>query len=243
MRYTEIILKTQREPDALEIIKNFIEFAAEELDLSEMPRFILMTGNTLGTTFGAYAPGAHTIYLEIGNRHPVDVLRTLAHEMVHYRQDLNDELHDKSGEDGSEHENEANAEAGRIMRKFGKANPDLYRSGPIMEGRESEILHREEGDPGDLRVFQTRAPDGHEAIEYQADSFSWTHLRRIIWKATDELPSIRFQVVDRSGTPKFFIMGEPGEIAELVRRLDVWNVPHIEGRKARELARARRRGQ
>jgi Zn-dependent peptidase ImmA (M78 family) len=53
-----------------------------------------------------------------------DILRTLAHELVHHMQNLKgDEL---NGDDGSEIENEANAQAGVIMRKFGRENPEIF---------------------------------------------------------------------------------------------------------------------
>jgi Zn-dependent peptidase ImmA (M78 family) len=53
-----------------------------------------------------------------------DILRTLAHELVHHMQNLNgDEL---NGEDGSDTENEANAMAGVIMREFGRENPEIF---------------------------------------------------------------------------------------------------------------------
>jgi len=53
-------------------------------------------------------------------------LRTLAHELVHRKQQLEDRLYVGAGDDGSDIENEANAEAGVIMRKFGKANPIIF---------------------------------------------------------------------------------------------------------------------
>jgi hypothetical protein len=53
-----------------------------------------------------------------------DILRTLAHELVHHMQNLNgDEL---NGDDGSGIENEANAMAGVIMREFGRENPEIF---------------------------------------------------------------------------------------------------------------------
>jgi Zn-dependent peptidase ImmA (M78 family) len=70
--------------------------------------------------------GGHKINLTIKNRHIMDCCRTLAHELVHYRQDLNNELNNDSGKDGSPHENEANYIAGIIMRKWGKMHPELF---------------------------------------------------------------------------------------------------------------------
>ena len=128
MRYRDLV---GQEFDIVEIIDLFIDFAISELELSETPHVILTSNGELGTTFGSYDPNDDTVYVEIANRHPMDILRSLAHELVHFRQDLANELHADSGKDGSEHENEANAEAGRIMRKFGKRKPELFRAAPL----------------------------------------------------------------------------------------------------------------
>jgi hypothetical protein len=52
-------------------------------------------------------------------------LRTLAHELIHYKQDSQGRIKPDSGETGSPEENEANAGAGIIMRDFDQANPEL----------------------------------------------------------------------------------------------------------------------
>lgn len=126
MRYHEIIQPTQPTLEDHEFIQPFVEFAGAFLGLSDLPTVELMTGNSLGSSFGLYTPGEAKIRVEVGQRHPVDVLRTLAHEMVHYSQDLKGELQAGSGRDGSPQENEANSVAGVIMRQYGKANPDLF---------------------------------------------------------------------------------------------------------------------
>ena len=64
----------------------------------------------------------HKITISTKGRHIMDTFRTLAHEMVHHKQNLNNELHSESGATGSEHENQANSEAGIIMRKFATTN-------------------------------------------------------------------------------------------------------------------------
>ena len=61
----------------------------------------------------------------VSGRHPIDVLRTLAHELIHYKQDSEGRIHDESGATGSDEENEANAGAGIIMRDFDQAYPEL----------------------------------------------------------------------------------------------------------------------
>jgi hypothetical protein len=115
-----------------EILDLFIDFATSELELEEPPQVILTSDGELGTTFGCYDPNSDIIYLEVANRHPVDIMRTLAHELVHYRQDMAGVLTPDSGKDGSEHENEANAMAAVVMRKFGKRKPELFRASAVL---------------------------------------------------------------------------------------------------------------
>jgi hypothetical protein len=55
-----------------------------------------------------------------------DILRTIAHEMVHHMQNQDGRLEPTSGEDGSPEENEAHSLAGVIMRQFGRNNPQIY---------------------------------------------------------------------------------------------------------------------
>jgi hypothetical protein len=55
-----------------------------------------------------------------------DMLRTLAHELVHHKQNVEGRIYNDSGETGSEIENEANAKAGVILRNFGKQNSMIY---------------------------------------------------------------------------------------------------------------------
>jgi hypothetical protein len=83
-------------------------------------------------SFGKFSNDDRTIHLGIKNRHPNDILRTLAHEMVHYAQGQRDELDTDSGATGSPEEDQANAEAGVIMRKFNQQFPQYMELKPIM---------------------------------------------------------------------------------------------------------------
>ena len=58
----------------------------------------------------------------------MDIMRSVAHELVHHCQNQNGQLTGdvEEGADGSPIENEANAKAGEIMRVFGKQNPEIY---------------------------------------------------------------------------------------------------------------------
>jgi len=55
-----------------------------------------------------------------------DILRTLAHELVHRKQNELDPLGKEDGKTGSPVENEANAAAGVLLRKFGEYRPEIF---------------------------------------------------------------------------------------------------------------------
>ena len=107
-------------------LPNFVRFACNELDIQEHPTIDVVdrVPGADGTTFGRYDPETKTVYLVARGRHLKDIFRTLAHELVHYKQDVEDRLNDKSGATGSPEENEANAQAGVIMRNYSEQNPE-----------------------------------------------------------------------------------------------------------------------
>lgn len=105
------------------MVTHLLALCKRELNLSEIPPISLVDEPTVGGdhSFGVFDG---TIKVVSKGRHPVDVMRTLAHELVHHQQRMNgDEL---DGSDGSDTENEANAIAGEIMRKFGKMYPQYF---------------------------------------------------------------------------------------------------------------------
>lgn len=112
------------------ILKKFIAFAIKELDIQKPPSGLTLSkDNTKAKTrhtFGTFNPENDKIWLYIGNRNIADSLRTLAHELVHRKQAEDGRLDINSGKTGSEIENEANAQAGILLRKFGKQNEEIY---------------------------------------------------------------------------------------------------------------------
>jgi len=114
----------------MKLAKEFIRFATQELALKSLPKGIKFTGDEYAAqhlTFGTYQPSTDEIVVVTGQRHPIDVLRTLAHELVHHKQ--REEGKTPDGRDGSEVENEANALAGVLMRKFRTLHPEIFNVG------------------------------------------------------------------------------------------------------------------
>jgi hypothetical protein len=135
MKVKEILTEGLNKRDTFAILHEFVRFAAKDLELESLPKFDFMfdTKRSLEhKSFGGYAPGAEHITITVKNRHINDVLRTLAHEMVHYSQDLKNELDDDgAGATGSPQENEANARAAVVMRNWGKKHPEYFNLPPI----------------------------------------------------------------------------------------------------------------
>jgi hypothetical protein len=116
-----------------DLIDKFSDFVCSKLSISSKPIIKRQTDND--KSFGGYHPGEKTIYLVTKNRHPMDAFRTLAHEIVHYKQDLDGRIKDvaREGATGSPIEDEANYMAGRILRWWAKTNPGHFALGSLTE--------------------------------------------------------------------------------------------------------------
>jgi len=128
------MFEQQQELTLVDALRDFLPLAVRELGLKTLPKIKLARNlhDTHVPTFGRYQNGPEVITVDIENRHPVDILRTIAHEMVHYGQDVEDRLNDESWHTGSDEENEANASAGVIMRKFNTEFPQYLKLGPVI---------------------------------------------------------------------------------------------------------------
>ena len=108
----------------------FIKYAIKDLGIQKPPSGLTVSYDTnkarKQSTFGTFNPDSDKIWLYVGNRNMADILRTLAHELVHRKQAEDGRLDIASGETGSDIENEANAQAGILLRNFGKLNKQIY---------------------------------------------------------------------------------------------------------------------
>ncbi|QGT54578.1 hypothetical protein b3_0338 [Synechococcus phage B3] len=102
-------------------IKSFTEFVKDYLELDSLPKIVVINDPKFSIenkTFGCFDLMNDVIKIQISNRHPLDVFRTLAHELVHFQQKKSGK--EMSGETGSDCENEANSVAGEILRHYTK---------------------------------------------------------------------------------------------------------------------------
>jgi Zn-dependent peptidase ImmA (M78 family) len=115
------------------LLKKFLVFLKRELQVTYDIPVLLIDDAQFAKDIAAFGEisGDNIIRLSIINRHPMDILRTLAHEFVHYKQHVQKGIHHKNSKPGSATENQANAKAGEIMRKYGSLHPELFDLMPI----------------------------------------------------------------------------------------------------------------
>jgi len=121
-------------PSDEDILRDFISFCVKELKIKQMPIIKLRKDPQwpiVHTTFGRYINDKNLLEVAWGNRHIMDVLRTVAHELTHRHQHERDgrKMGAMAGETGSPWENEANARAGIIMRDYARMHPEYFAVG------------------------------------------------------------------------------------------------------------------
>jgi len=130
---TQMFLNEEPKSDE-DILTDFVEFCVAELPIEQMPRIRLRKDPQWPVrhkTFGRYNNDEKMLEVAWGQRHIMDVLRTVAHELTHKHQHERDgsDMGSDAGETGSPYENEANARAGVLMRDYAKLHPEYFAAG------------------------------------------------------------------------------------------------------------------
>lgn len=145
----------------VELLKDFYPFARKQLGFNKPVRVFLArdkqnSEDPLGKT-AYYDPQQMHLKLFYMNRHPKDVLRSFAHELMHHKQNCDGSLHAEVGEgpvDENENlallEREAN-EAGFIVRQYeeqcSEKKKKLFKSIQMLnkaEGESDNLVNLEE---------------------------------------------------------------------------------------------------
>lgn len=111
-------------------VADFVNFAKDFLKIDDDIKVALAferSPELKTTAYYDYSNGGF-IKIYVKDRAIIDICRSIAHELVHHLQYLEERLlnAEEDGADGSPIENEANAVAGIIIRKWGKLNPEIY---------------------------------------------------------------------------------------------------------------------
>ena len=114
--------------DKKEKLNKFVKFVKSELKLDSVPTISIQNGrNGLKTTANYdYTKENKIVKVNGKNRSLVDIMRSVAHELVHHKQYEQGRLKVKPPDIGGEIEDEANAKAGQFIKMFAKDNPNIY---------------------------------------------------------------------------------------------------------------------
>lgn len=117
------------------MMDEFMTFASKHLGIKSLPNVKYKTEDDGMSSFGAYNPTKNEIVLQTKNRNPMDVFRTLAHELVHHKQNEEGRIKDiaRDGDDGSDIENEAHIKTGVMLRQYGRKNSHMFNTKPLVE--------------------------------------------------------------------------------------------------------------
>ena len=131
---TKMFLSEEPPADDETVLQDFVDFCVQELQIDSPPTIKLRRDpqwSVVHRTFGRYTNDRNRLEVAWGQRHIMDVLRTVAHELTHRHQHERDgsRMGPDAGETGSPYENEANAQAGVLMRNYGRLHPELFDSG------------------------------------------------------------------------------------------------------------------
>lgn len=111
-----------------EKLDKFVKFVSKDLGLKKTPKIVIQNGKKdLKTTANYdYRAEEKVIKVNAKNRMLVDVMRSVAHEMVHHKQYEQGRLETPPPDIGGEIEDEANAKAGALIKMFAKEEKTLY---------------------------------------------------------------------------------------------------------------------
>ena len=102
-------------------LSKFLKFCRDELVITnEIRVFLLLRKNKLNITTGGYNPSDKCVYVIYEGRQIADVIRTIAHELVHQKQDIQGKIKGIIPDIGGEIEDTANAMAGRLVKMYVK---------------------------------------------------------------------------------------------------------------------------
>lgn len=149
-------------------LKSFINFTCDKLGIQEKPSLKYKEPSDQGEqpSFAAYSPSSREVIVMTKNRHPMDVFRSVAHELVHHKQNEEGRIGKdtaKEGATGSDIENEANSRAGELMRWYGKANPQCFSMSYVTEDK-AIILSGTPGSGKDRILKEAILPHGFTEI-------------------------------------------------------------------------------
>jgi hypothetical protein len=110
------------------LLISFVEFVKKELDIKNIPTIIVQNNREgLKTTANYDYTKENKVIKVCGkNRALVDIMRSIAHDLVHHKQFEQGRLKVQPPDIGGEIEDEANAKAGQFIKMFAMEYSNIY---------------------------------------------------------------------------------------------------------------------
>jgi hypothetical protein len=110
----------------IKLIEQFAKHCIKELELKGKIKITLSKHQTGMPTAGYFNPETCEVFVAVHNRAIADVMRTLAHELTHCRQQQQGVVFPNDDEGLQPLENEANVSSGILVRFWGRNHREIY---------------------------------------------------------------------------------------------------------------------
>ena len=109
-------------------LDEFVKFVKKQLDLKSVPTIVIKSNrDDLKTTANYdYTKENKVVKVYGKNRALVDIMRSVAHELVHHKQFEQGRLEVQPPDIGGEIEDEANSKAGQYIKMYAKEDSTIY---------------------------------------------------------------------------------------------------------------------
>ncbi len=109
-------------------LSEFSKFVKNKLEIKDNPKILILNGKSDIKTSASYNYSSKPQIIKVNakNRACFDIMRSIAHEMVHHKQFEEGRLEIKPDDIHSEIEYEANALAGVFIKEYAKIDPTIY---------------------------------------------------------------------------------------------------------------------
>ena len=111
-----------------EKLNGFVKFVKNQLELDSVPTIVIKSNRDgLKTTANYdYTKENKVVKVYGKNRALVDIMRSVAHELVHHKQFEQGRLEVQPPDIGGEIEDEANSKAGQFIKMYAKEDSTIY---------------------------------------------------------------------------------------------------------------------
>lgn len=128
MRSREFIAENTHDTLKHEVGK-FVNWAVNQLHIKNPPKITLSYDHkeaSEGHHTGRHVEGSDSVWVYVKNRNLIDILRTVFHELVHWRQSELGMIRHGDSYPGSPIESMADMLAGKYIKIYGKANKQIF---------------------------------------------------------------------------------------------------------------------